>query len=422
MFRKRKHLCFALTVVSVLLAAAGAQGADWAQWRGPHSDGKSAETGLLKKWPTGGPKLLWKAEGIGQGYSGVAIVGDVLYTMGNKDGKDGRETVFALDLGKRGAISWATDLGKAEYKSNYPGPRSTPTVDGDRLYVVGTMGRLVCLETGSGKIVWRKEYVDDWGGVVPRWGFAESPLIDGNLLICMPGGHKGSVVALDKMTGKEAWASTFGDKASYSSLIKVRHGGVEQYVGFSFEGVVGVAAADGNLLWRYNAPGHRADWGNVNVMNPVWFDGGVFASSGYKTGGGMATIVKAEDGFKAEEAWFSRGTMQNHHGGLILHNGDLYGCSDPREFKCIDFKTGKVKWESSQAGKCSVLYADGMLYCRDEKGPISLVKAAPDAFELCGQFDQPERSKEKAWPHLVIANACMYVRDQDILLCYDVKD
>ena len=136
----------------------------------------------------------------------------------------------------------------------------------------------------------------------------------------------------------------------------------------------------------------------------------------------MATIVKADDGFKAEDAWFSRDTMQNHHGGLILHHGDLYGCSDPRDMKCIDFKTGKVKWESSQAGKCSVLYADGMLYCRDEKGPISLVKAAPDAFELCGQFDQPERSKEKAWPHLVIANACMYVRDQDILLCYDVKD
>ncbi len=404
---------------AVLFGEGTLRGADWPQWRGANRDGKSPETGLLQQWPDGGPELVWKARGIGQGYSGPAIVGDSLYTMGNKDGKDGRETVFALDLARQGAIAWSTDLGNAEYKGAFPGPRTTPTVDGKRLYVAGPTGRLVCLDTGSGKIVWQRNYVDDWGGVIPRWGFAESVLIDGDWLACMPGGPKGSVVALDKRTGKEIWASTFGDKASYSSLIKISLCGVAQYVGFSFEGLVGVAVADGKLLWRYEKPGHRADWGNVNVMNPIVFDGGVFGSSGYKTGGGMANVVKTANGFKTEEAWFSEDVIQNHHGGLVLLDGNLYGCSDPKDLKCLDFKTGAVRWETKEVGKCSVLYADGMLYCRDEKGPISLVKAAPDEFELCGRFDQPDRSKEKAWPHLVIADGRMYVRDQDLLLCYD---
>lgn len=410
----------ALAVVAVLLKAEGLRGADWPQWRGAGRDGKCDETGLLKKWPGGGPKLLWKAAGVGQGYSGPAIVGDVLYTMGNEGGKEGRETVFALDLAKKGAIAWSRELGKAQYKGAFPGPRTTPTVDGERLYVAGPTGRLACLETGTGKVVWQRNYVDDWGGVIPRWGFAESVLVDGDRLLCMPGGPKGSVVALDKKTGEAVWASKFGDKASYSSLVKVSLHGVDQYVGFSFEGLVGVAAADGKFLWRYDEPGHRADWGNVNVMTPVVFAGGVFGSSGYKTGGGMANVVKTADGFKTEQGWFSKDTMQNHHGGLILLDGNLYGCGDPKDLKCLDFKTGAVKWESKEAGKCSVLYADGMLYCRDEKGPISLVKASPEGFALCGRFDQPERSKEKAWPHLVIANGRMYVRDQDILLCYDV--
>ncbi|MHC4198360.1 MAG: PQQ-binding-like beta-propeller repeat protein [Planctomycetota bacterium] len=385
----------------------------WPAWRGAGRDGISREKGLLQSWP----KLLWKTTGLGTGYSGPAIVGSELYTMGNKGDK---ETVLRLDVSRKGESVWETPIGPVEYAGHAPGTRSTPTVDGERVYVLGATGALACLEVTTGKVLWQRSYVDDFGGVVPKWGFAESVLVDGDLVLCTPGGPKGSIAALDKKTGATVWASMLGDKASYSSIIKVSTGGVDQYVAFTFEGVVGVRADGGELLWRYKEPAHTAEWGNVNVMTPIWFEGSVFASANYNVGGGMARITKTATGFKAEQVYFTE-EMANHHGGLVLVDGFLYGCSNPRNLKCLEYETGKVRWETQEAGKCSVIYADGMLYCRDEKGPISLVRATPDGFELCGRFNQPDRSKEKAWPHLVVADGRLYVRDQDVLLCYDVR-
>jgi len=299
---------------------------DWPNWRGPNRDAICRETGLLQAWPPEGPKLLWKATGLGVGYSGPAIVGTTLYTLGNLDGQ---EHVLALDTttGKR---LWAKPFGPVEYVGYSPGTRATPTLDGDRLYALGASGRLVSMDRHSGEIRWRTSFLDD-----------------------------------------------------------------------------------------FDAPAYPK-YGGINISTPIASGDTVFAATGYNVGGGLARIEKTPEGFTAREVYFTK-DMKNHHGGLILLDGYLYGANDPGILTCLEYATGKVTWRSRKPGKCSLLYADGMLYCRSETGPLTLVKASPDRFEFHGQFDQPDRSNQKAWPHLVIAHGQMYVRDQDVLLCYDVR-
>jgi len=406
-----------LACAALARAVSPAPAADWPNWRGPNRDAKCTETGLLKTWPAGGPKLLWRVRGLGEGYSGPAVVGNVMYIMGDRNA---RAFVFALDLAARGKRLWSTDIAPAGYKEYSPGARATPTVDGDRVYGLSAGGVLACLDRKTGKILWTLDYVKDRGGILPRWAFAESVLIDDNKLICTPGGPKGAILALNKATGKVIWAANFDDKASYSSPVKATIAGVTQYVAFTFESVVGVDAADGKLLWRYREPTHRAKWGNVNVMTPIVSGDSVFASSNYKTGGGLTRITKTDTGLKATQAWFTK-EMANHHGGLILHEGALYGCHDKDTLTCLDLKTGKTLWKTTEAGKCSILFADGMLYCRDEKGPVTLVKATPKGYEPAGRMNLKQRGKEFTWPHPVIADGKLLLRDQDTLECYDVR-
>ncbi len=396
------------------LPAGRASADDWPSWRGPQRDGICRETGLLQEWNSGEPKLAWKTKGLGEGFSGPAVVGNVLYTMGNLKGK---EWVFALDVSKAGRRLWASPIGPIRHKGGgFPGPRSTPTIDGDRLYTLGINGDLVCMDIHNGDIVWRRNLVADFGGGTPNWGYAESVLIDGPTLLCTPGGAKATIVALSKRDGKQVWASPIGDPAAYSSIIPFTAGKVKQYVTLTAKGIVGVRAKDGKFLWRYNAPSNQV----ANVATCVTFRQTVFGACDYGIGGGLAWIQKTADGFNAKEMYFSK-KMQNHHGGLILLDGALYGCSNPDVLTCLDYQTGEVKWTDRSCGKCSLLCAEGRLYCRDERGPISLVEATPAGFRLHGRFKQPDRSNREAWPHLVIANGMMYVRDQDVLLCYDVR-
>lgn len=391
---------------------------DWPEFRGPNRDNISTQKGLARTWPEGGPKLLWQTDGLGQGYSTVSIVDGILYTAGSKDGK---EYVFALDLSKQGAIIWETATGPAEYDGYKPGTRGTPTVDGDRVYMVGATGQLTCLDRTTGRPIWSKNYVSDFGGTIPRWAFAESVLIDGDRLICTPGGPEASIVALDKETGDVIWKSPLGDKASYCSMIKTTIGGIDQYVTVTYETVVGIRTTDGKLLWRYDEPTHAAEWGNVNVSTPVVADDGVFFSAGYDVGGGRADITTDGQEQKAEQRWYTN-KMKSHHGGFVLVDGYLYGCSDPGMLVCLDFDTGRPAWISREVGKGSILCADGMLICRDETGPISLVEATPDKFKLLGQFEQPERSEDRAWAYPVVVDGKMYIRDQGKLFCFDVAN
>ena len=411
---KKSFCVLGFAICSLLWLGAGrAPGEDWPSWRGPNRDGICAETGLLKQWPDGGPKLLWKATGLGEGYSGPAIVGDRLYTMGDIDGK---ECVLALDLAAQGKQVWASATGPIRHKGGgYPGPRATPTIDGNRLYTLGINGDLVCMDLAKGDILWQHDLVKEFGGQIPGWGYSESVLIDGSLLLCTPGKGRATILALRKTTGKVVWEAKVGDPAAYSSIVKFTVGGVPQYVTLTAKGVIGVRAKDGEFLWRYDKPAN----GTANVATCVTFRQTVFGASAYGTGGGLAWIRRSAEGFSAKEMYFTK-KMQNHHGGVILLDGSLYGSSN-NMLTCLDYKTGTVKWSDRSCGKASLLYADGNLYCRDERGPITLVEATPTGFQSRGRFEQPDRSNREAWPHLVIANGRMYVRDQDLLLCYDVK-
>ena len=412
---KKVALRFAIPVCFLVLSFASAgrvAGDDWPAWRGPDRDGICRETGLLPQWPKDGPPLAWKTKGLGEGYSGPAIVGDRLYTMGDRDGK---EWVLALDLAHQGKEVWAVPIGDIRHKgSGFPGPRATPSIDAERLYTLGINGDLVCMSIADGKIVWRHDLVKDFGGRIPNWGYAESPLIDGPWVVCTPGEKKATLVALDKLDGKPIWQSKAGDPAAYASIIKFQVGGVKQYVTLTAKGVIGVRASDGEFLWRYDKPANST----ANCTTCVAFRQTVFGASAYGTGGGLAWVHQTADGFTAKDLYFTK-KMQNHHGGLILLDESLYGASG-NVLTCLNYRDGKVLWSDREPGKCSLLYAEGRLYCRDEKGPISLVEATPDGYHLKGRFDQPDRSGREAWPHMVIAGKRLFVRDQDVLLCFDV--
>lgn len=386
---------------------------DWPAWRGPRRDGRCDETGLLSSWPEGGPKLLWKVEGLGEGFSTPSIAGDLVYLMGNKDGQ---EWVLAVDRTKEGKGVWAVPTGPIRRDGGgYPGPRSTPTVDGNRVYALGLNGDLVCLDARSGKVFWRHDLVGEFGGQVGNWGYAESVLIDDKWVLCTPGGEQATMLALLKTSGKPVWRSTFGATADYASMIAIQVGGMKQYVQFTKQALVGVSAKNGSLLWQYDKPAN----GTANCATPVFGDDCVFAASNYSTGGGLVRLKKNRKNWEASEVYFTR-DMNNHHGGMVLIDGCLYGCDD-RVLRCLDFKTGKTLWQDRSCGKCSLVYADGMLYCRGEDGLVSLVVAKREGFELKGRFEQPYRSERYAWPHPVIAGGCLYLRDQDKLLCYDLR-
>ena len=396
-----------LAIFSVLVACAPAAADDWPAFRGSKHDGLCQETGLLKTWPAKGPKLLWKVTGLGEGLAGPAIVGDRLYTMSNADDK---EWVLALDVSQDGKRVWASAIGPIRHKGGvYPGPHATPTVDGTRLYAMGIAGDLVAMDTAQGNIVWRHDLVKDFGGKIHDQGYSEAPLVDGPWVLCTPGMEKNTIVALDKMTGKLVWAAAVGDPAAHAAIVKFTAAGVQQYVAFTGKGVIAVRAEDGKFLWRSN---HEA----INCESCIPWDQTVFFTNEH--GGGLLSVQKTDAGFTAKEVYSTK-NMKSYHSGVLLVNGELYGCSKDL-LTCMDYKTGNVRWSDKGAGNCSVLYADGCLYCRDEGGPISLVEATPSGFHLKGRFEQPNRSGRNAWPHLVIAHGRLYVRDQDLLLCYDV--
>jgi len=407
--------------LTVLTAFAQSGGNDWPQWRGPNRDGVSKETGLLKSWPAGGPKLLWKATGLGEGHSTPSVAAGRIYGMGLR-GDD--EVVWALDAAT-GKMLWSTRIaagGTLGGSQGGYGSRSTPTIDGDRAYVVGVQGELACLQVSDGKLLWQKNFVREFGGRVPSWGYSESPLVDGNKVIATPGGSQGTIVAFNKLSGDVVWKTLLpeGDAekyrgGGYASPIVATVGGQRQYVQFLGGGVVGVAAQDGRFLWRYTSPANRT----ANIPTPIFRDNAVFAASGYNTGGGLAKLVAGAGGTTVQEVYFTR-QMQNHHGGVILVGDYLYGF-DGSNLTCLNFQTGEPAWSNRSVGKGSLVYADGMLYARSEQGTVGLVEATPTAYVEKGRFEQPERSKAPSWPHPVVANGRLYLHDQDILLCYDVK-
>jgi len=415
-------------LLSLFLGCAGAialaqedfrpQPFDWPQWQGPQRNAISQETGLLPTWPKEGPRLVWKARELGGGYSTPSIAAGRIFGMGaRKTDKADEEVVWALDE-RTGKELWHTAIAPANRKvGSSQGPRCTPTVDGDRLYALGVSGDLVCLEVAAGKQLWHHNLVKEFDGGMPSWGYSESPLVDGPKVIATPGRKKATLVAFDKMTGQTLWTSQVpqGDGAQYSSVITADVQGQQQYVQFLHDGVVGVAAEDGRFLWRYDHPANDT----ANISTPIFHDNSVFAASSYNKGGGLAKLLRDGSLTKATEVYFTR-DMKNHHGGMVLVDGYLYGANGG-QLACLDFSTGKLQWQSGAPGKGSILYADGRLYYRNERGGIFLLEPNPHKYVELGNFMQPDRSRHDAWAHPVIANGKLYIADQDVLLCYDVR-
>jgi outer membrane protein assembly factor BamB len=417
-----RHRCFwaLLAALTATLSFAHAEFKprtfDWPQWQGFDRTAMSKETGLLRSWQgSDGPPLAWKVKGLGGGYSTPSIAAGRIFGMSYR-GQD--EMVWALDE-TNGKELWATKIADAAKVSYGEGSRCTPTVDGEVLYALGVNGDLVCLEVATGKQRWHQNVMAaEFGGKRPNWGYSESPLVDGDKLIVTPGGNKATLVALDRKTGSVIWKSAISNSgsAAYSSVVAAMVHGRREYVQFLSGAVVGVDAETGKYLWRYTHPAP-----GINISTPIVHDNQVFAAAGYGRGGGLAKLVQKDNEITAEEVYFTAEHMKNHHGGMILKDGYLYGSNDPGLLTCLEFATGKLMWEERKAGKGSITYADGHLYYRDEKGPIVLVEANPQQYVEKGRFKQPERSRNAAWPHPVIANSKLYIRDQDWLLCYDVK-
>lgn len=606
----------------ILILPAVAIADDWPQWQGPNRNAISPEKGLLQQWPEAGPPLAWRVDGLGGGDSAPAIAGGKLFGMSSRDGK---EIVWARSEAS-GQEIWATALGDAveqRMSQSKEGPGCTPSVDGDRIYVIGMGGTVACLNLNDGQILWRRSLTEDFGGVVPTWSYRESPLVDGDRLICTPGSPDATIVALNKLDGTTVWKSqmpdaegsssnnetprrqapandnrpqgnnagapqvtgtkdpalflsehwgmtaftqqvpngnytaklyfaetysgvtgpggrvfsfdvegkpykdfdiwekaggprkayiesvdvvvadgqlditferqvenpaikaieiisrddanakpirikagqttpftdssgqiwlaeqgftggstspgffNFGGRgfaggargfggggrsgAAYASVIAIEFEGERQYVQLTANSLIGVAADDGKLLWQYDAPANAM---GINCSSPLFEDGLVFAASAYGSGGGAVKLKRERDGsITAEEVYFTS-RMQNHHGGMIVVDGSLYGANGGNGggmLSCLDFQTGDTLWRDRDAPKGSLLFADGRLYLRGEEGELLLIEPSREELIVRGRFEQPDRSDAPAWAHPIIANGKLYIRDQGLLLCYNVQ-
>ena len=352
----------------------------------------------------------------------AAVVGDRLYLLANEGLEDEFVAALVVQDGKR---IWAAHLGKVgEPKQNpsFPAARSTPTVEADLLYALGSDGDLACLERAGGKVRWQKNLRTDFGGKPGIWAYSESPLIDGETLVCTPGGSGATLVALKKTTGEVLWKCALpeGDQAAFASAIPVETGGVKQYVQLLQKGLVGVEAKTGKLLWRYSKPVSRY---GANIPTPLASDGYIYVGSA-GTGGGAVKLKAKDGGVEAEQVYFES-KLPTSIGGVVKIGNFLYGTT-AQAMLCVEFATGQVKWEERALGAASLCYADDRLYLHGENGEVALVEASPEAYRERGHFTPPDQPKhaqamEKAWAYPVVANGSLYIRDHGALWCYDIR-
>ncbi len=408
-----------IIVGAILLSGQNTHAGDWPSWRGPNRDDVSLETGLLKSWPDGGPKKLWTCKDVGLGYSGVSVAGDMLFTMG-ADGTmaESHEFMIAINV-KSGEKVWQTNIGPYLENGWGGGPRSTPSFSDGWLVGIGGKGDVVCVSAADGTEKWRVN-LTELGGSVPNWGYCESALIDGEKVVVTPGGKEGTVACLDLKTGEKIWQSAdMTANAHYSSVIAVDHFGKRQYIQLTESKVFGLDASDGKLLWQHDFPGRTAV-----ISTPIYKDGFVYLTAGYGVGC-MLVNVTADNNV---EKIYENKVMKNHHGGALLLGDFIYGHSDASGMVCQNMMTGEQVWTDDQKNKSkgAVAYADGLLYClEEESGDCFLLEATPAGYKEVSRFKLDPQTTQRnpqgrIWTHPVIANGKLYLRDQEILCCYDI--
>ena len=382
---------------------------DWPQWRGVNRDGKSAETGLLKSWPSGGPTRAWQTSGAGEGYSSFSVAGGRLYTLG---ARGDAEYVMAFDEAT-GKKVWEVNHGRRFSNDRGDGPRATPTVDGSQLYAYGASGDLSAMDAATGRTLWKVNVLQRFGGENIIWGLSESPLVLRDRIIVNAGGPGASIVALSKKDGSVLWQSQ-GDPAGYSSAILHEVGGIPQAIVFTAQRALGVDTRDGRLLWSYDRVSNRT----ANIATPITRGNRVFVSSDYGTGGALLELTASGNGITAKEVYFTR-EMRNHHASSVLIGDHLYGFSSAI-LTAMTFDTGEVAWRDRSVGKGSVIFADERLYLYSETGVVGLAEANPAGYREHGRF-QLRTGSLPTWSHPVVANGKLYLRDQDNIYAYDVR-
>ena len=404
-----------ILISSILTSVACAANQDsfWPQFHGPNRDNLSTEKGLLKKWPEKGPALLWRSQGLGHGYSSVSIAAGMIYTAGSIE-KDTVITALNLD----GKVLWQVKNGKA-WTGDHPGTRGTPTIDGGRLFHQSPLGNLLCLEAKTGDRIWEFNILDKFQSKIATWAMAESLLVDGEHLICCPGGPQTCMVALNKKTGSVVWkAPSTEELAGYASPALAEYQGMRIVITLTSKGMIGVNADTGELLWHVK---HKS-YADENVMMPIFHDGHVFIST--LKAGSVKWKINVKDGKASlEEVWRTQ-ELDNHHGGVLLVNGNLYGTSTFRNrnlWICLDWETGRNKYMDKGVGKGSLTYADGMLYTLSIDGVMGLVRPIPMGHELVSSFKIPEGGKGNSWAHPVVCGGRLYIRHSEFLYAYSVR-
>lgn len=417
---KIQHLIFVIINFGLIMtnaAHSAEQDSSWPQFHGPNRDNISTEKDLPKLWPENGPTLLWTARGLGHGYSSLSIAKGMIYTAGSIEDNT---VIIALNL--EGKILWKVKNGKAWVGSgsgSRPGSRGTPTIDGDRLYHQSPLGDIVCLDAKTGNKIWQLNIIDKFKSKLPTWALAESLLVDGDNLISCPGGPLTCMVALDKRDGSVVWkAPSTGERAGYSSPILIEYQGFRILTTLTSKSFIGVNADNGGLLWQID----HESYADENVITPIFHDGHVFIST-LKTGSVKWKFNIKDDKVSLEEIWRTE-ELDNHHGGVILTDGNLYGSStisNRNLLVCLDWKTGRNKYMDKCVGKVSLTYADGMLYALSIDGIVGLVQPAPEGHKLISSFEIPKGGKGNSWAHPVVCGGRLYIRHGEFLYTYSLR-
>jgi outer membrane protein assembly factor BamB len=417
-----KFKTFRIAAVIVSVTAIAAFSADWPNWRGADRTNRSRETGLLRQWPADGPRLLWTASGIGEGYSGVSVADGVIYTAGVKNNVN---YVFAIDR-VSGRLLWERAAGPAweatrAFARAYSGARATPTVDGGMVYYQSDSGNLIALDAKTGAVRWSLNLRETYRANMPEYGYTASPFVMGDRLFAAAYGSRAGVVALDKRTGRMVWESppkiSTANRGApgYASFIPAEFGGFRQIVAFTSTHVYGMDSENGNTLWSVSMHNERDN----NCTDVIYHNGYVLASTGYGIGTKLIKLEQSGRGISAREVYHTK-DMDNHHGGILLHDGHVYGSGhNSRGWFCLDFRTGQRRWNAP--GKGSLTFAEGMLYMYEESGRMRLVTATPEAFTEVSSFQVPSGGRGAHWAHPVISHGVLYLRHANNLYAYDIS-